>query len=73
MRRFVLVTVLVSSLAGTACDEKPANTATAAEVAKGAMAPSVSLALHDGKTLELASLKGNLVLLYFYPKDDTPG
>jgi peroxiredoxin Q/BCP len=27
----------------------------------------------DGKTVRLADLHGKFVLLYFYPKDDTPG
>ena len=27
----------------------------------------------DGKTVSLADLKGQTVVLYFYPKDDTPG
>lgn len=28
---------------------------------------------HDGQTVSLASLKGKTVVLYFYPKDATPG
>jgi peroxiredoxin Q/BCP len=28
---------------------------------------------NDGKTYSLASLRGHKVVLYFYPKDDTPG
>jgi len=31
------------------------------------------MSLQDGKKVELASLKDKLVLVYFYPKDDTPG
>src|SRR5207302_10792872 len=27
----------------------------------------------DGKTVSLADFKGQTVVLYFYPKDDTPG
>lgn len=27
----------------------------------------------DGQVIDLAALKGQKVLLYFYPKDDTPG
>jgi peroxiredoxin Q/BCP len=40
---------------------------------EGSPAPSVTLALADGKAVTLASLKGKQVLVYFYPKDDTPG
>ena len=28
---------------------------------------------YDGKTVSLADFKGKTVVLYFYPKDDTPG
>lgn len=36
-------------------------------------APSFSLPDQDGKTHTLAQYLGSKVLLYFYPKDDTPG
>jgi thioredoxin-dependent peroxiredoxin len=39
----------------------------------GDPAPQLTLALHDGTSVSLASLKGQPVALYFYPKDDTPG
>ena len=39
----------------------------------GDPAPAVTLTLQDGKTVDLASLKGQQVAVYFYPKDDTPG
>jgi peroxiredoxin Q/BCP len=29
--------------------------------------------LHDGSTLALADLRGQAVVVYFYPKDNTPG
>jgi peroxiredoxin Q/BCP len=41
--------------------------------AVGAAAPAFSLAGHDGKTHSLAAHRGHPVVLYFYPKDDTPG
>ncbi len=28
---------------------------------------------YDGQTVKLSALKGKTVVLYFYPKDDTPG
>jgi len=37
------------------------------------MAPLFSATVDDGSTLELKSLRGKPVVLYFYPKDDTPG
>lgn len=42
-------------------------------LAAGDAAPDVALKLHDGKEVRLSSLKGKQVLVYFYPKDDTPG
>lgn len=39
----------------------------------GAPAPQVTLPLDDGKNIHLSDLKGKKVVLYFYPKDDTPG
>jgi peroxiredoxin Q/BCP len=36
-------------------------------------APSFSLKGTDGTTVKLSALKGQPVVLYFYPKDDTPG
>ena len=36
-------------------------------------APNFSLKDQDGKTHKLADYKGKLLLLYFYPKDMTPG
>jgi peroxiredoxin Q/BCP len=39
----------------------------------GAPAPNFTTVAHDGKTVELSKLRGHYVVLYFYPKDDTPG
>jgi peroxiredoxin Q/BCP len=36
-------------------------------------APPFSLAAHDGSTVALKDLKGKVVVLYFYPQDDTEG
>lgn len=36
-------------------------------------APDFSLADQDGKIHSLAEYKGKWIVLYFYPKDDTPG
>ena len=37
------------------------------------LAPDFSLLDQDGKNHNLAMYKGKWVVLYFYPKDDTPG
>ncbi len=39
----------------------------------GAPAPDFSLPISATETLTLAALRGRSVVLYFYPKDDTPG
>jgi peroxiredoxin Q/BCP len=39
----------------------------------GQCAPTFALQADDGSQVRLADLKGRPVVLYFYPKDDTPG
>jgi peroxiredoxin Q/BCP len=39
----------------------------------GDEAPEFTAITHDGKTISLADLRGKNVVLYFYPRDDTPG
>ena len=39
----------------------------------GEKAPEFSMATDGGGTVSLTGLKGRKVVLYFYPKDDTPG
>ena len=41
--------------------------------AVGAAAPAFSLNSNEGKAISLADYKGKWVVLYFYPKDMTPG
>lgn len=43
------------------------------EMAVGDFAPDFSLADQDGVTQTLSSYRPHWVVLYFYPKDDTPG
>jgi peroxiredoxin Q/BCP len=42
-------------------------------VEEGKPAPDFTLADQNGKNVTLSKLKGSPVVLYFYPKDDTPG
>ena len=42
-------------------------------VEEGKPAPDFELKTDDGGTLRLSNLRGKQVVLYFYPKDDTPG
>ena len=39
----------------------------------GAMAPDFTLPADNGETVTLSELRGQNVVLYFYPKDDTSG
>jgi len=39
----------------------------------GTSAPDFTLTDQNGKKVTLSKLKGSPVVLYFYPKDDTPG
>lgn len=39
----------------------------------GAMAPDFTLTSDTGEPVSLAQFRGRKVILYFYPKDDTPG
>ena len=39
----------------------------------GSPAPTFTLLDDAGNTVDLAALRGQTVVLYFYPKDDTPG
>ncbi len=40
---------------------------------EGKKAPNFKLSDESGATIELAKLKGRVVVIYFYPKDDTSG
>lgn len=42
-------------------------------IKEGAPAPDVELETESGQKLRLSSLRGRKVILYFYPKADTPG
>ena len=42
-------------------------------IPKGLPAPEFSLNDDEGRTRVLSEFKGTKVVLYFYPKDDTPG
>jgi peroxiredoxin Q/BCP len=42
-------------------------------IEEGEKAPDFTLPADDGTKITLSALKGGPVVLYFYPKDDTPG
>jgi peroxiredoxin Q/BCP len=43
------------------------------DLAVGEQAPELSIPDQHGKTVTLKSFRGKQIVLYFYPKDDTPG
>jgi len=43
------------------------------QLKEGMKAPEFEGIDQDGKTISLSNYKGKKVVLYFYPKDDTPG
>ena len=42
-------------------------------IEEGKKAPAFTLVADDGKKVSLSSFEGKNVVLYFYPKDNTPG
>lgn len=44
-----------------------------ARLEAGATAPAFTLPDQDGKPVKLSDFKGQSVIVYFYPADDTPG
>jgi len=59
----------------SAAKKAPAATAAAGPAwpRAGAKAPDFTAVAHDGSLVKLSAFKGRPVVLYFYPKDDTPG
>jgi peroxiredoxin Q/BCP len=49
------------------------NPPTGGEELVGKPAPDFTASAQNGTTIHLAALKGKTVVLYFYPKDETPG
>ncbi|MBS1650895.1 MAG: thioredoxin-dependent thiol peroxidase [Bacteroidetes bacterium] len=54
-------------------DVKPAFVAHKTSLKVGELAPYFDGRDQHGNTVSLASLMGKTIILYFYPKDDTPG
>ena len=72
MRKGIIIAAI---LAVAACGFSPkANAAPAPDtLAAGATAPNFSLPSQEDKNVSLSDYKGKWVVLYFYPKDMTPG
>jgi peroxiredoxin Q/BCP len=76
---------IILILAASGCKESqqtaappPASAAPASQpapvlLAVGTEAPAIVAEAHNGQKVNLSELKGRPVIVYFYPKDDTPG
>jgi len=62
-----------ASVATAPATPAPAAPAASSLLAVGAQVPDVSATAQDGKVVNLRALKGKPLVVYFYPKDDTPG
>lgn len=51
----------------------PSPTASSSALEAGSPAPDFALPATGGGTASLSALRGKKVVVYFYPKDDTPG
>lgn len=64
LRSFALVTLLCAALGAPAALASPPE---------GSPAPDFALPDQEGEVRRLADYSGKWLVLYFYPKDDTPG
>ena len=71
MKRFSLP--LIAAAAAVALSFGTARAADAVMPAEGSKAPTFTLPSQDGTPVSLKSYHGKWVVLYFYPKDMTPG
>ena len=74
--RLILFAALALAVLLSAVALRAQSSSTAAEQklpSVGEVAPTFTLPTQDGSPLSLASQRGHWVVLYFYPKDKTPG
>jgi peroxiredoxin Q/BCP len=64
---------LIAAAAGVIVSENAAPQTDMALIEIGKKAPAFTLNDQDGKTHKLSDYAGRPVIVYFYPKDDTPG
>ena len=69
--RFVVPAMLALSLGGCGATRRPDGGE--GMLAAGAVAPELSAVDQNGTTHKLSDEKGHPVIVYFYPKDGTPG
>jgi thioredoxin-dependent peroxiredoxin len=57
----------------TKSQAEPQPAPPSARLTRGSIAPAFAVTAHNGEKVSLESLRGKAVVLYFYPKDGTPG
>jgi peroxiredoxin Q/BCP len=62
-----------ASLPATPATSSPAPADTPAVAEEGKPAPRFDVQAHDGTRLDSSALRGKWLVVYFYPKDETPG
>jgi peroxiredoxin Q/BCP len=67
------ITAVAALMLAACAGRADAEESKAARIEAGAKAPDFSASASTGGTIGLKDLKGKVVVLYFYPKDDTPG
>lgn len=70
--------LFIAVAAAAACSRKaddgpPSTPPPAAPLAAGNRAPDFTAKAFDGSEVKLSSMRGKPVVVYFYPKDETPG
>lgn len=73
MKRAVLALALVLSCGGAEASKPAVTPVTSAELEVGKPAPDFSVRTSAGETLSSSVLEGKWIVVYFYPKDETPG
>lgn len=71
-----LTLVAAAAIGSVACTKEPQQGAAAtagSDALVGKAAPELRAKAHDGTDVQLSQLKGKTVVVYFYPKDETPG
>ena len=79
MKRLFSVALLLAAACAACNKAEPTGTGAPAAASRvwsrdrRVSAPAIDTTAHTGEHVTLAAFKGKPVVLYFYPKDDTPG
>ncbi len=72
-----LAALVLTGLSFAGCARGPHDSSIVAHadasIEIGSPAPTLRAVAHDGTVVDLAELRGRTVVVFFYPKDETPG